>query len=122
MASRTTHVVKSLNRELVKVLGSFAPAAAGAVTTVKGKGFTVARTGVGAFLVTFADKYNELVSGRASLQLNALADTDVIMGAYDASAKTLVLLVKTAGVAADIAANANNRIHFEISFRNSSIE
>lgn len=122
MASRSVFPVKSLGRELHQVVGSFAPAGTGAVTSVKGKGFTVSRTGVGVFLITFQDAWADLVSGRASVQLNALADTDAILGPYVAASKTLNIFIKTAGVAADIAANANNRVHFEITFRNSSIE
>lgn len=122
MASRTFHRLHHAQMGMVKAEGSFAPAGTGAPTAVKGKAFTVARTGVGVFVVTLADKYAELIRGSASLQLNALADTDVILGAIDVvSAKTVTILVKTAGVAADIAANANNRIHFSLTLRNTAV-
>lgn len=121
MASRTTTAVKALTRETVLIAGSFAPAGTGAPTAVQGKGFTVARTGVGTFLVTFADKYAALAAATGTLQLAALADSVIQFGSYDASAKTLVVRVLTAGVAADVAADANNRVHFDLTFRNSSI-
>jgi hypothetical protein len=121
MASRTTNPVRALTRELILVVGSFAPAGTGAPTTVQGKGFTVSRTGVGTFLLTLADKYAALVAATGTLQLLAAANSDVQFGAYDASAKTLVVRTMTAGAAADIAADANNRVHFDLTFRNSSI-
>lgn len=122
MASRSFFPVKSLGRELVNAVGSFAPAGTGAVTAVKGKGFTVARTGVGTFLVTFADKYAALVAANATLQLASAANSVMQVGTFDASAKTLVLRILTAGAAADVAADANNRVSFVVTFRNSSIE
>ncbi|HEY5961561.1 MAG TPA: hypothetical protein VIV60_33610 [Polyangiaceae bacterium] len=103
------------------IKGSFAPNGASALVAANtyGTGFTVARQGVGVFRLTLAEpKLFKLYSKSVDLQLNALADTDVMFGPFVAAtataAATLDILVKTAGVAADIAANANNRIDFEI--------
>jgi hypothetical protein len=126
MASRSTYSVKSLGRELVAVVGSFAPNGSSAPQTVKGKGFTVARTGAGQFTITFTDKYYDLVSIQSTLQLASAAASVVQVGAYSATNKTLVLTVLTessgALVAADVSANANNRVNFTCWFRNSSVE
>jgi uncharacterized membrane protein (DUF4010 family) len=109
---------RSRNQDQIEIAGSFAPNAAGAVdnTVNEGIGFQVARTGVGQFTITFKEKFIGLIAFLAMLQLNALADSDVQLGAYSQANKTVIINVKTAGVAADIAANANNRIHFVAKF------
>lgn len=116
--------LNAIHPSLVAIMGSFAPNGAGAVdnTSNQGTGFTVARTGVGVFEITFADKTGDLVAALSGLQLNALADTDILFGAYTKATKKLVVNVKTAGVAADIAANANNRISFGCIFKTSDIK
>jgi hypothetical protein len=123
MASRTTHQSRNLNHGTVVVEGSFAPNGSSAVdnSANTGKGFTVARTGAGAFTITFADKYAALVSAQANIALNAVADLKPQFGAFSQSAKTLALNVLAVAVPTDIAANANNRIHFRVAFRNSSV-
>jgi hypothetical protein len=121
MASKIFNKKLTAGQGRVDIDGSFAPAGTGAVTSVNGAGFSVARTGVGVFEITFVDKYVELVAANATVQLNALADTDAVIGPWTASTKKLQIFVKTAGVAADIAANANNRIHFQVTFRNSKL-
>lgn len=103
--------------ECVEVGGTFAPAGAGAPTLASGEGWSVARTDVGKFLVTFKDVYAGIKTKWVDVQLNALANTDVMFGPYVAASKTIEILVKTAGVAADIAANANNQISFGVTFK-----
>jgi hypothetical protein len=125
MASRTTHAVKSLNRELVAVVGSFAPNGTSAVSSAsnKGKGWTVARSAAGRFTVTFADAFNDLVTVVATAQMAANnVDIYAQVGTYDSSAKTLIIRTLTGGTETDIAANANDRVNFVAWFRNSSIE
>lgn len=121
MAARNYAPIRALNRSTVRISGSFAPAGTGAVTSTKGKGFSVARSGVGTFTVTFTDKYNDLLSATATVQLAAAADTQAQVGAYSASAKTLVIRTLTAGAAADISANADNRVHFDLVFVNTAL-
>lgn len=109
--------------EYLVVKGSFAPNGASALdaTAVKGRGFSVARSGVGIFTVTFDAVGVDLVSTLASLRLNASANSMAQPGAYDATAKTLIIRTLTAGADADIAANANNRVSFEVTFNLSSV-
>lgn len=120
MAARNLAPVRALVRENVIISGSFAPAGAGAPTAVKGRGFTVSRTGTGTFLVTFADKWADVIGVTVTLQLSASANTAAQVGNWDAAAKTLVIRTLTAGTDADIAANANNRIHFDVNFTNTA--
>lgn len=128
MADRMFHPHEgSLDVGLVMMQGSFRPNGTSAVSssTVKGNGFSVARTGVGEFTVTLEDKYVELISGSLSLQLAAADDQILHWGAIDvASAKTLVINVWdiSDAAAADIAADASNVIHFCLMLKNSSVD
>lgn len=120
MSQRTHFEVKSRNKEVIVVGGSFAPAGTGAPTAAKGNGFSVARTGVGQFTITLDAPYVDLIAAVPGVQLATPADTAAQFGTYTPSSTggTIVLQVLTAGVAADIAANANNRLNFELKFRN----
>lgn len=118
MASRQFHTVQSANPEVKVIEGSFAPAGTGAPTDVNGKGFTVARTGVGTYLITLANKYAKFLSGTATMQLATGADIVPQLGTYSASARTLVLRLQAAAVATEVAADANNRVHFTLRFKN----
>jgi hypothetical protein len=125
MANRNLTRSQVLNRGEVIICGSFAPNGAGAVDAAsnKGIGWSVARTGVGAFTVTLEDKWIAVLSGQAQLQLAAVAGQVAQLGATDVtSAKTVeVRVVDTAtGLTADVAADANNRIHFELRLKNST--
>lgn len=122
MAARNLAPVRSLNRETVRIEGSFAPNGTSAVSASsrQGLGWSVVRSGVGVFTVTFTDKFASVIKASANLQLAASADSAAQVGTIDLSAKTMVIRVITAGSDADIAADANNRINFEVVFRNSS--
>mgnify|MGYP001573909474 CR=1 FL=1 len=125
MANLTTYDGRFLDPEVKILAGSFAPAGTGAPTAKKGRRYTVARSDVGKFTITLLDKYVELLSVVASLQLATAAASVVQVGTYDATAGTIVLQVLTestgALVAADIAANANNRVNFVLFFKDSTV-
>tara|TARA_R100000656_G_scaffold58802_1_gene45816 strand:- start:238 stop:618 length:381 start_codon:yes stop_codon:yes gene_type:complete len=124
MADKIFFDVQALNPYVKIVCGSFLPNGSSAVDNDSntGTGWTVARGGTGSFTVTLTDKYPALLSGQCSLALNAAADSKVQFGAIDvASAKTVIINVITTASAADIASNANNRIHFCLFLRNSSL-
>ena len=124
MAEKIFFDVQALNPHVKIVCGSFKPNGSSAVdnTANTGTGWTVARGGTGIFTVTLGDKYPGILSATCSLALNAVADSKVQFGAIDvASAKTLVINVITTASAADIAANANNRIHFTLILRNTDL-
>lgn len=124
--------VQSLLCGRTDISGSFCPNGAGAVPTRSdvvtanrptGAGYTVARTGVGVFTLTFADQYFKLISATATMQLAASADTVVQVGTYDPLAKTLALTVLTAGAPSDsVTLLANNRVHFQCTFSVSSVD
>ena len=126
MANRNLTHSQVLNRGEVIICGSFAPNGAGAVDAAgnEGIGWSVARTAVGTFTVTLEDKWIALLSGQAHLQhvtpigaLAQLGPTDV------SSALTVVVsVIDTAtGLPADIVADANSRVHFELRLKNSTV-
>lgn len=120
MGSRLLHGLFSTVPETVIVAGSFAPAGAGAPTTVRGKGFTVARSGAGTFVVTLDKFYPQLLSATATLQLATPDDKYAMVSDVSLSAKTVEIVVWDASGAAatDVAANANNRVNFCLVFKN----
>lgn len=122
MAARNLAPVRALVRDLVPIIGSFAPNGASAIvaTSNKGLGFTVARISAGLYRLTFTDKFADLVSAQSTLQLAAAADLHVQVGTYTPASKTLDIRVVAVATETDVAANANNRINFVAWFRNSS--
>lgn len=126
MANRNFDFIQGLGKGVKVIAGSFAPNGSSAVdsTSIKGKGFSVARTGAGAFTITLQDAYVALLSAQASLQLHTADDKFVLLGDVDVtSGKTVKLVVWDISDAAatDVAANANNRIHFVLVLSNSSL-
>jgi hypothetical protein len=114
----------TLDKGVVHVQGSFAPAGTGAPTDVKGKGFSVARTSAGLFTITLQDAYQHLIAGTAQLQLATGADQFVQLGSVDvASAKTVQIRVWdiSAAAVADVSADANNRVNFLLILKNSTV-
>jgi hypothetical protein len=85
---------------------------------------SVSRSGVGVYVITFTEKYLELRSITCQVQLNAAANTFVqLTGATTVpTTKTITTTILTAGAAADIAANANNVLHFTAVMRDSTVE
>ena len=124
MADRIFYGVQALNPSVKIIAGSFLPNGSSAVAsaTTTGQGYSVVRTNTGLFTITLTDKYNSLISGQVSLALNAVAQTVVQFGAIDvSSAKTITINAVTSGSAADIASNANNRIHFLLILSNTNV-
>lgn len=110
-------------RENVVVSGSFAPDTANAPTDVRGVGFSVARTSTGLFTITFDSKYYQVNSATAALQLATGDDKVAQIGAYTAPTATAsgtlqIRVWDISGAAvADVAANANNRVNFSVTFQ-----
>ena len=111
--------MQCVEKHSVRVTGAFSPAGAGAVTGVTGRGFTVARTGVGEYTVTLNFPIAGLVRAAAELRM-ATAEAGVHLvqiGAVDTAtnpaAATIVITHKASAdtatthpVAADVAAAA----------------
>lgn len=125
MAARNLAPVRAINRELVPVVGSFAPNGSSAVDEDDniGLGWSVARDDVGIFIVTLSDKWSALVSAQAQLQLESggidswfatVSDVDLDAGTIE------IRIVDEAGAETDVAADAQNRIHFTFWLSNTS--
>ncbi len=117
--------VRTLVRELIPLVGSFAPNGSSAISGAsrKGLGWSVAYTSTGLYTITFSDTFSDLVSFTCDLQLASAADSFLQMGTLVNTATPVVQIrnwdISSAAVA-DIAANANNRIHFTAWLRNSA--
>jgi len=117
---RTTYDLQHLGHGRVSIAGRFKPNGSSAVVngSNKGRGFTATYNSTGKFTVTLSAGlvFSQVDSFIPSLWLNAADDKDVQTGAISASARTFVINVwdiSDTGVA-DVAANANNWISFEI--------
>lgn len=123
MADRNFDFLQILGKGRKVISGSFLPNGASAITADPlWAGFSVARTGVGQYTITLTDSYLAIVSYRADLQLNAVADLKLQWGAIDVvTAKTLVLTALAVATPTEIASNANNRISFTLILRNSTV-
>lgn len=99
--------------------GRFAPDTANPPTypDTQHPGWSVARAGVGLFDVTLTDKrWAHLLCAGGTIQLNAVANSSVQLVSITAPTATAYgkfrLRVETAAAEADVAANANNQIHW----------
>ncbi len=125
MAARNfTKAPEVLDRGLVDIIGSFAPNGSSAVsaTSRQGQGWSVAYTSTGLFTITTTDKFADLVSASATLQLTTADDKFCQIGVVSLSAKTIqIRVIDASGAAlADVSADAGNRINFRLTFRNTS--
>lgn len=111
--------IKTIATRRVRITGRFFPQGAGAIVNASniGKtGWTVARTGVGVYQVTLDRKYLKGILLSLGLQMNALTNLALqFTGAETVNgAGTFNITAHAAGVATEIAANANNSVSFEI--------
>lgn len=126
MASRNLAPVRTIAREMIPIIGSFAPNGAAALdlTQRKGLGFTVSRTSAGLFKVTLSDKYADIVAVVSALQAPAAIDLMTQTGLIVQSTPTVPASVEirllAGAVPTDAAANANSRVGFLIWVRNSA--
>lgn len=125
MANRDGYPERSTLPECTTLPFSFAPNLAGAVdqTTIKGKRAikSVTRTGVGVFDCLLQDVYDDVVDVVPSIRL--LTDADVTLSSwnYVPATKILTLRFRTAGAAADVAANAANLLGAVLFLRNTNL-
>jgi hypothetical protein len=108
------------------VYGSFAPNGSSALDSTALKGdialFTVAYISTGLYRVTLGYNANGIDNVTTGFQLNAAAAQSLQLGPIDETNRTIDLRVvnSSTGAVADVAADANNRIHFTIALRGST--
>lgn len=119
MGARTYQEIQTIGRNRVKIACSFAPAAAGAPTGIRGAGIRgIVRTSQGLFTITLMDTWNQCDSAIATLQLAAAAARSVQIGVVNLAARTVqVRVIDAAGAVQDVAADANNRVNVELVMR-----
>jgi len=131
MASRVFDQLWGIGKSRVLLHGRFSPNGTGAVTNVQGAGFTAARTAVGTYTITLADKYPALLYADIKLFLATPTNQTEKILSYSLGA---VGVKSTAGIAAwdpaanagaggafDPAANAGTFFSFQFVFNNSTI-
>ncbi len=124
MAENQYGRLQSPSQELVKIPLAFAPAGTDPPTAVVGKGFSIARTDVGKYRITFTERYPALLGFSWSLALQTLAVRTVVLKAITigmAATNTIDIQILDASAAAvEIAAHANNLVLCEFTFSNTS--
>lgn len=121
MRGRNLAPVRALAREMVPIMGKFTLNGAGAIdnTVRKGLGWTAARTGVGTYVVTFTDKWVDIVSVTAGLELVTPASDRKLVWNINVAAKTITFTMLAVGVATESA--AGDIIHFCAWCRSSAV-
>jgi hypothetical protein len=121
MANRMIHGhVRSLDRAPVELFGRVVVGASGAVSESDCLGFSVERTGVGAYLITLEDKWGEADAGALLFaDVRAFGDDSAltaILSEPDMDAKTLaVQFVDDARLPQEVDASATLRIRLTVS-------
>lgn len=102
MANFLKKVLKAYGPDRVRASGQFTTAGTGQPNAFNLNGIaSVARTGVGVFLVTLLDSAKEYHVSVSRQCTAALADNQVVIGAIDLKAKTIIVTVASGGAAAD---------------------
>jgi len=104
-----------VGQDLVTVTGSFALTTAGAVSTIKGKGFAVVKVAAttGQYTITPDRVYPDMVSAVVTLESTTATDFTVQQGAYATGALTVFVLDSdnVSGIQA-VADLSGPKIHF----------
>lgn len=106
--------------EKIEISGSFLLNGASnpVAASNKGRGWSVVHTGTGVHTITYDDKFVDLISFNCTLQLAALTARWIQAGAFSLVASTQVVTIHDATpTVQDVAAAANNAIHFRAVFR-----
>lgn len=125
MAAGLTAKLEVVGYGVTLLCGSFAPNGASAIDSAsnKGRGYTVARSAQGLFTVTLANLgWSSLLCGTLTPQMAAATSVNLQFRAVDVTtAGTVQIANAPAGSDTDIAANANNRVHFALFLATSSL-
>lgn len=93
--------VQSLWHKPILVGGKIALSAAAAVTSSDIKGASVAKTGTGEYTITLEDKFSGMIGASLVAADNAAKDLVLELKSINLSAKTMIVVTKIAGVAAN---------------------
>jgi hypothetical protein len=125
---RFTQFGYTLERQIVKLYADVVTDGAGtAISSSTTKGFTVTRTGVGAYTLTFshtvgtatkADKYNSLKMVQMVENTGGVAKVQIVADNIGTTGIVTVLLLDFAGAAVDPATSTQ---HWEVTLKNTSV-
>lgn len=124
MGSNSLYPSQAMSPAIVLQPFSFAPNGSSAVaaSSIQGEGIaSVTRTGTGVFDIVLKSPWTRFAGFCPSVQLASDADVTVSSWNYAAATRTLTVRVRSAGSAADIAANSANRIGGLLLLKNSSV-
>lgn len=132
MANLTTNLLETLGHKVTAVTVDFDTNAASNPVSPKGYRYTVTHTGTGQYTVVFQDNWLDCWFKTAHLQINAAANSIAQINSFTVTAAVyngqavniitgVVITTLTAGAAADIAANANNRVSALFLMKNSTL-
>jgi hypothetical protein len=106
VSNRSFYIFRgSLNREVVTLYGKVTTSTAGAVSSQKSKGFSVARTGTGAYTITLENAYADLLGVQVTVVGANTASkglTPVVTTSSVTNKSLVVQLVSAPGTAADV--------------------
>lgn len=120
MANRYfTQFFYSFYKKPVMLGGKVSLSAAAAVTSSDLKGMSIAKTGTGLYTITLEDKYSKLIGINAGIA-DSTQDLAVVFQSVNLSAKTIVLVTKVAGTAADVSDACD--LYLNIVLSNSSVD
>lgn len=125
MASRTYFPIEgNFHRPIVFGCG-WTPNNTAAPSGLQGSRVSVARTGVGVYVLTFVDKYPALISGFASVGsdvpvVNTSKSVDANLSSYNQAARTItVTLMDNTGTPVDVPSTNNAYVSVTLLFKNS---
>lgn len=115
----TRHKLETFLPSVALLAGSFATNGASSPSSaqINGKGFTVTRTGTGTYDVVFNLSGTDPVTVAVFATCNTPGGFTVSSTAWIAASAKITITTLVAGVAADVAANANNTVNFHLVFR-----
>ncbi len=121
-AARDLSPIRTINKDLIIIAGSFAPNGSSAISAAskKGRGWTVAYTSTGLYTITFGNVFPHLISFVPGLQHPTAVDLTIQAGVYTAASKTITVTTLAVATPTDVAADANARIHFIAIFANTT--
>lgn len=129
MANRNFDFAWTLGKRIVNIEGSFDTNGASNPVAPKGQGFRkvgIVHAATGQYTVTMDDPYLDLNAWGADLQVNAASPNWAQVGPVTnlGTASPVVVTIFTinsAGTAVDVAAGANSRVAFFLTFRDSTV-
>lgn len=126
--SKIANPILAVGHDLVLVCGSFRPNGSSNPTVIiqTQEWFTLVRTNVGIYTITFMEGYPSLIGKWADIAMSTPTDLKPQWGAYTApdpstaTRASIVLNILALAVPTDIAANAANVVSFGFLFRKTS--